>query len=453
MNHFLQFQPVDAEWAQIQTQEPSPFTQFLLLDQNVLAGTPPASYSMVYADPTDRLNVASQSSPTQQIAYLSDIPPPTTPSYIEATDGNARAQCYDGGVTIIQNQTVGRPVFSSSTFGETTVVLSPGNQSYVSVNDAGDLDIKTDNAIKMIGINWSINGIYYPGTDGLANQVLMTNGANSVSWQTLPTPPTPTLIQAPDGNAQMVCSDGGENVIWNQTAGTAVFSSSTVGETTVIASPGGQSYVSVNDNGDLDIKTDDSIKMVALGWSINGIAYPGTDGLAGQVLETNGAANVQWKTVPGVYSQTSTIAVNNTTVETGVIDGSGLGSIDISSLTSGQVLTLGASGTLSNLNASQTIRIRLYRGITVIWDTGVFTMQSAPTTRPWTVSTTIVRVGANLVCEGSIMYRSSTNAFVGFDSETTTVFAAGSLSMSVQWSTANPNNQLTCKRVTLSRTY
>lgn len=336
MNHFLQMQPTDAEWAQIQAVESSPFTQFLLMDQNVVAGTPPVGYSLVYADPTDRINVASQSSPTQQIAYLSDILPP-----------------------------------------------------------------------------------------GTADQ-----------------------IEAPDGNAQVICGDGGVTVIQNQLTGIAVFSSSVVGETTVMGCPDGTAYVSCNNTGDLDIKTDYSVKLTANSWSINGVSYPGTDGSARQVLMTNGTNNVQWKYCPGRYSQTSIISVASTAAETSLNDGSGVGGYDISGMAVGEVIQLQSSGTFRNQNGAQSLRFRLYSGATVIWDTGNFSMPTLNSVRPWNLQLSIC-LGATLVCNGGIQYRSGTDNASGFDAETSTAYVGGPLQLTVQWGSANAQNALTCRRLTL----
>ena len=340
MNHFLQMPPTDPQWAQIQAAEQSPFTEFLLLDQNVVAGTPPVGYSLVYADPTDRINVASQSSPTQQIAYLSDILPPGVSDSIEAPDGNAQVICGDGGVTVIRNQLSGTPVFSSSVGGQTTVVGCPNGTAYLSCNDNSDLDIKTDYAIKMSGINWSINNVFYPGTDGVAQQVLRTNGAGNVTWQ--------------------YC--------------------------------------------------------------------------------------------PGVYSQTSIIGVTNTAVETSLNDGTGLGNYDISGMVLGEVLQLQSSGTFRNQNAGQSLRFRLYSGATIIWDTGAFSMPTVNSFRPWNLQVSLC-LGATLVCNGGVQYRSGTDNISGFDAETSTAYVGGPLQLTVQWGSANALNSLACRRLTLTRTF
>jgi hypothetical protein len=159
----------------------------LSLDQSVVVGVPPAGISLLYADNTDRLKVASQAQPTKTIAYSEDVR-----DSITAPDGNAQMVCGDGGANVIWNQTAGIAVFSSSTVGGTTVIGCPNGTAYVSTNDTGDLEIKSDYGIKLQGIDWKMNGVNYPPGDGLAGQVWTTNGANVVSWQTLP--PIPATL-------------------------------------------------------------------------------------------------------------------------------------------------------------------------------------------------------------------------------------------------------------------
>jgi hypothetical protein len=118
----------------------------------------------------------------------------------------------------------------------------------------------------------------------------------------------------------------------------------------------------------------------------------------------------------------------------------------------GDVLQVQASGTFRNQNGAQNLRLRLYAGVNVIWDTGVFTMPTLTTFRPWNVRVS-VRMGPTLVANGGFSYRSGTNTLSGFEAETSTAFPGGILQLSVQWGSANVNNSLVCRRLTISRLY
>lgn len=457
MNHFLQVQPTDAQWSQIQTQETSPFTEYLLMDQNIVAGVPPVGYSLVYADPTDRINVASQSNPTQQIAYLSDIPaPPGVPSMIQAPDASAEVVCSNGGV-IYMAQTPGFSVFSSSTSGGGTSVSSPQQLARLDVADGGDAYLVSPLDVRIDCVNLRYNGMIFPAADGFPGEFLSTNGFNNLQWS-----PLPPSITAPDGNAQMYSGVGGNNVIWNQTAGTAVFDSTTAGGTTTIASPDATAYVVCRNAGSSDVKSNTQVKVLAPQFTVNSLSYPVTDGLPGQVLVTNGANQISYVSPsPGLYSQTSLQLVANTATETALSTaGSGffgwqLGSL-LGSLKTNSQFSLRASGVWRNLNAAQTLRFRLLSGATVLYDTGVRPLLSVGTSIPWLLQLYMSYDGTQLNVTGGFRYSPTTNTFGGFESSLVTVISNAAtvpLTLFVKWGTGNPQNTLLCSQINLTRDY
>lgn len=155
----------------------------LLLDQSVVVGAPPVGFGLLYTDPTDRINVASQAFPTQQIAYLTDIP--GIPDILRAPDGNAQAQTGDGGVTVIFNNSTGTSVFSSSLSAGVTGISSPNAAATMSVDDVGDAIIQSVGDVVMTfpGL-LMVNTYSIPGTLGTVDQVLTSDGIDTASWQT-----------------------------------------------------------------------------------------------------------------------------------------------------------------------------------------------------------------------------------------------------------------------------
>ena len=61
----------------------------ILLNHDAVVGVPPVGFSLLYADNADRLLVASQTAPTETIAYLSDIPAPPPETKVWGMDLNA----------------------------------------------------------------------------------------------------------------------------------------------------------------------------------------------------------------------------------------------------------------------------------------------------------------------------------------------------------------------------
>ena len=156
----------------------------LLLNQSAVVGVPPVGFGLLYTDVTDRINVASQSFPTQQIAYLTDIG--GIPDIVRAPDGDSQVQTGDGGVTVIFNNSTASSVFSSSMSSGTTGISSPNAVATMSVDNVGDALI-----VSAAGVNMTFPGLLtlnaytIPGTLGTADQVLTSDGAVTASWQNL----------------------------------------------------------------------------------------------------------------------------------------------------------------------------------------------------------------------------------------------------------------------------
>jgi hypothetical protein len=174
-------------------------TQSLLLDQNVVASIPMVGYSLIYADNTDRLNVASQSQPTQQIAYLSDVMLLT--NEIISNDLSCNVKCSNGGIVesningnqrLLMNDTGYTSLRTNSV--DTRIDIDNNGSIYWASNGLPVLYVlgsssriwSPDNSILLTLENGSgvrINNSYYlPTSDGTLDQILSTNGAGVTSW-------------------------------------------------------------------------------------------------------------------------------------------------------------------------------------------------------------------------------------------------------------------------------
>lgn len=224
-------------------------TQNLLLDQNVVVSVPMVGYSLIYADNTDRLNVASQSQPTQQIAYLSDIPPPFQDNNIISNDSTSEARCTDGSLFNVFIDSNNRLNIDSNSL---SVKDSLGNDRIV-VTDPGYVSIRTNSVDTRIDLDsngsiyWASNGAvvlyvlgnstriwnpdnstlftldgqgvkinnnyYLPNNDGTNAQVMTTNGTGQASWSNLPTPQIYGLYSATGAPVTVINSSAQNNII------------------------------------------------------------------------------------------------------------------------------------------------------------------------------------------------------------------------------------------------
>jgi len=158
-------------------------TDTLLLNQNVAVGVPPVGYSLLYADNTDRLNVASQAQPTQQIAYLSDIT--LSSSKIIAPDGGSFIECLNDNA-ILGGYTSGGLLLKAKKDSGITTIFSPDAQASLSLNDntgvslkshTGDIELQPENHHNVF-----ISGYSMPRSIGPNRYVLTSDGSNVV-WR------------------------------------------------------------------------------------------------------------------------------------------------------------------------------------------------------------------------------------------------------------------------------
>lgn len=157
------------------------------------------------------------------------------------------------------------------------------------------------------------------------------------------------------------------------------------------------------------------------------------------------------------YSQAVTSSVINSATADTLIS-SGLGSVTYTGGTGqvGSAYKVEANGFLRTNGAAQTIRFIVNWGVNIVADSGVLILDTLPTLKNWNFTGEIVlkSVGAvgdaveisNFGYNGStaqyLQWMSTTSAPVGTDT-------SRNLDVSVQWGTANPDNQLFCQTLNI----
>lgn len=205
-------------------------TQSLLLDQNVVASVPMVGYSLIYADNTDRLNVASQSQPTQQIAYMSDLM--LLSNEIISNDLSCNVKCNDGGTIEANTNGNQRLLMTNTGYAsmrtnsvDTRIDIDNDGSIYWASNGLPVLYVlgssfriwSPDNSTLLTLDNGSgvkINNSYYlPTSDGTNAQVMTTNGAGLTSWANLPTPQIYGLYSATGAPVTVINTNLQSNII------------------------------------------------------------------------------------------------------------------------------------------------------------------------------------------------------------------------------------------------
>jgi len=316
----------------------------------------------------------------------------------------------------------------------------------------------TTNFLHIDGTGVNINGAYYfPPVDGTAGQRMITNGAGSLSFT------DDNKISAPDGNATMICGDGGINVISNQTTGFSVFSSSVPADTTGIYSPLNGQFVAVHDVSALEISSNGDIAMTCPGnWQMNSYYLPTTIGTAGQVLTADGVSVASWQTLPrdGIFSQTGTATVANTAAQTSIIQLAGAAGSPIlpASVSPGYAFSWRFGGVFRTTAPNQTIRWRMSSAAGgVFLDSGILTLPNVNSARAWQGEFYSVWNGSQMVSNFRMEFTTGNSAQEGFHTQAFTVLLApifnSALNITVQWGAANANNTIATNWGVLKREY
>jgi hypothetical protein len=167
----------------------------------------------------------------------------------------------------------------------------------------------------------------------------------------------------------------------------------------------------------------------------------------------------------GLFNQTgSSTPVTNTIVETSLLGG-GMGTltVPVNGFTKGDAYKLSMVGHISSKN-NDTLEIRIKAGSTLLADTGVLTMP-ATTNKDFSlnINFSIYNTGsagvASISSGGTFLYsKDASNAFEGINfsiinSTTFNTTISNTLSITAQWSDADPLNNIFSEIVTLNKIY
>lgn len=448
-------------------------TDTILLNQNVAVAVPPNDYSLLYADINNRINVASQAQPTQQIAYLSDIPITPAPfqdDNIISADDSAEVKCSDGG--IIQGNINNIPVMD---FNPNILKLSQGQSSLQlpTISDGmsqattayfGCSDIVNTSAFATTpeALIMSKNNILRMY---LENETLFKN-ANDKECIRIYDYGTQIKGEGQPLATGLRCAlnlDG--DIFFNRED--PIFGLLEIflcqGVNTRIWSPSTASEVEIENNFiKLKRNTIEKLMIDDTGTKISSAYYlPTADGVASQVMTTNGSGQLFFSTLPtpqisGLYSQTSIKTISNTTTETSLI-GSGIGSLTVPPLyfQDGYSFLYKTGGLFRDSANGQTIRFRL-RNSGVLFDSGILILSNVNTLRGWNIETQFTYYGGNMISNFQFSYTNANNDTFGFTNQGTNAInnlVSNTLDFTAQWGSASVNNTISSNYGTLTKIF
>lgn len=445
----------------------------LLLNQNVAVAVPPADYSLLYADVSNRLNVASQAQPTQQIAYLSDIPiipGPFQDNNIISNDSTAEVKCENAGV--IQGFINSVPVldFNPNALkleqGQTALNmptvsdgLSQATTAYFGCNDGVSTSAYAVTPDALIMSRDNILRMYLSGETTFKNAVdrecvrvydygVQLSGAFN---------PAATGLRSNinlDGDIFFNREDavfGLKEIFLTQGSNTRIWSPSTISEVDI-----DESYIKFKRSLVEKLSVDDTGVKVGASYYL-----PAVDGSNAQVLSTNGAGVCSWVNPPssslyGLFSQTSIKTVANTNVETSLI-GTGIGSLTVPAgyFVNGFSFLYKTGGVFRDSSNGQLIRFRL-RNSGVLFDSGPLTLSNINTSRGWNIEAQFTYYGGAIITNFSFSYTNGANDSFGFTNQGSNPInnlVPNTLDFTVQWTTANANNTITSNYGTLTKIF
>jgi len=180
----------------------------------------------------------------------------------------------------------------------------------------------------------------------------------------------------------------------------------------------------------------------------NAYNMPLTGGTLAQVLTSNGASTPLWSTpqIYGLFSQTSTQTVANTTTETSLI-GTGVGpglTVPAGYFQNGYSFLYKTGGLFRDSANGQLIRFRL-RNSGVLFDSGFLSLSNVNSLRGWNIDCQFTYYGGNIVTNFSFSYTDGNNDLFGFTSQGTNPInnlLPNTLGFTAQWVVANANNTI-----------
>lgn len=264
----------------------------LRLDGNSLISTNAAGNILITPDTTGNLvldglnwpqadgtsNQALITNGAAQLSWatVSLVTTPTVDQTIARFNGVAGA-IEDSNITISDTD-----VLSGATQINVDNLRLDGN-NLTSTNAAGDINITPDTTGDLI-----LDGLRWPQADGTAGQALITNGATQLSWTSVSTVTVPTVDQT------VARFNGVNGAI--EDSGVTIDNSDVVSGVTQLNVDNlrldGNTIISTNAAGNISLIPDTTGNLV-----LDGLNWPQSDGLNGQVLKTNGAAQLSWVSV------------------------------------------------------------------------------------------------------------------------------------------------------------
>jgi hypothetical protein len=389
-------------------------SNIILLNQSAVIGAVPVGYSGVYADNTDRLNVVSQTQPTQQIAYLSDIVG-FNDNQIVSPDLLTKAECKDGDIFNVTTSTKPRiNVDDTSTNLFTKSILSGTSGAVLRLNDDSTFSLSS---------YFASNGTIEASAGG--KLAFCGGGAQTCTEMELVPPKITTSVF--NGGARTT------RHIIDQTTQTF--------------------YDSGNNE---RLKIDSNVTLNNL------YQMPNTAGITGDTIIKSGIGSVWARPqVYGLFSATGTpVTVANTTAQTSLIPtgtGDGL-TIPPNYLSAGMSFLLKCGGTFSDSAGSTQITFRLNNGGT-LFSTGLLTLQNVPNTQiGWNIETQFTYIGGTqIITNFTFNYNNGSDA-KGFTNQqvnnSLNTAISNTLNFTVQWAPpANPLNSITCNYFTLTKIF
>lgn len=194
--------------------------------------------------------------------------------------------------------------------------------------------------------------------------------------------------------------------------------------------------------------------------TING-AYtlPTTAGTIGQVLTRNSGVSSIWSTpqIYGLFSQTGTQTVANTTVETTLI-GAGVGSLSVPAnyFTAGMAFRYNTGGLFRDAANNTTFRFRLRNG-GILFDSGNLTLPLITVVTAWNIDVIFSYVGGTtLITNFTFTYNNGSDSR-GFTSQNTNntldTTIPNTLNFTCTWGAASVNNTITTNFGVLQKIY
>ena len=180
----------------------------------------------------------------------------------------------------------------------TSAVNAPISATIPDLQIVTDQGAVTTNAIDVAGLIAA--GLTYPAADGAANDVLVTDGAGALSFATLPVEDLQSVTDngATTTNAIDVAGLTSAGLVYPLADGVAsdVLVTDGAGNLSFVT-PAVEDLQSITDNG---ATTTNAIDVAGL--TAAGLVYPLTDGTADQVVSTDGAGNLGWLTTAEVVA-------------------------------------------------------------------------------------------------------------------------------------------------------